>query len=115
VTKNIGDNYKIYNLIIILNARIVVNVRCGLFKMSNVSHLTMLLPTRLPAKYLGQINSDSGFTFYLIQIIINVVKCRATDNMYIVNDATKHASMFPLCTFYLSTSLEFLFNITLLL
>jgi hypothetical protein len=34
----------IYSLIIILNVGIVVNVRCGFFKMSNVSHLTMLLP-----------------------------------------------------------------------
>jgi hypothetical protein len=44
VTKTIGNNYWIYSLIIILNAKIVVNVRYGLFKMSNVSHLTMLLP-----------------------------------------------------------------------
>jgi hypothetical protein len=44
VTKTIRDNYKIYSLIIILNAGIVVNVRCGLFKMSNMSHLTMFLP-----------------------------------------------------------------------
>ncbi len=44
MTKTIGDNYRIYNLIIILNAKIVVSVRCGFFKMSNVSHLTMLLP-----------------------------------------------------------------------
>jgi hypothetical protein len=45
VTKTIGDNYKIYSLIIILNTRIVASVRCELFKMSNVSHLPMLLPT----------------------------------------------------------------------
>jgi hypothetical protein len=45
VTKTIGDNYRIYNLIIILNAKIVVNVRCGLFKMSSMSHLTMFLPS----------------------------------------------------------------------
>ncbi len=38
------DNYKIYSLIIILNTKIVASVRCGLFKMSNVSHPTMLLP-----------------------------------------------------------------------
>jgi hypothetical protein len=44
VTKTIGDNYRIYSLIIILNVGIVVNIRCGLFKMLNVSHLTMLLP-----------------------------------------------------------------------
>ncbi len=44
VTKTIRDNYKIYSLIIILNGGIVVNVRCGLFKMSNMSHLTMFLP-----------------------------------------------------------------------
>ncbi len=44
MTKTIRDNYTIYSLIIILNARIIANVRCGLFKMSNVSHLTMLLP-----------------------------------------------------------------------
>jgi hypothetical protein len=44
VTETIGDNHKIYSLIIILNAGIVDSVRCGVFKMSNVSHLTMLLP-----------------------------------------------------------------------
>jgi hypothetical protein len=38
------DNYKIYSLIIILNTKIVASVRCGLFKMSNVSQPTMLLP-----------------------------------------------------------------------
>jgi hypothetical protein len=41
--QNIGDNYRIYNLIIILNVKIVVSVRCGLFKMSNMNHLTMFL------------------------------------------------------------------------
>jgi hypothetical protein len=44
VTKTIGDNYRIYSLIIILNAGIVASVRCGLFKMSNVIHLSMFLP-----------------------------------------------------------------------
>jgi len=44
VTKIIGDNYRIYDLIIILNVEIVTIVRCRLFKMSNVSHLTILLP-----------------------------------------------------------------------
>jgi hypothetical protein len=44
VTKTIRDNYRICSLIIILNVGIVASVRCGLFKMSNVSHLTMLLP-----------------------------------------------------------------------
>jgi hypothetical protein len=44
VTKTIGDNYRTYSLIIILNEGIVTNVRCGFFKMSNMSHLTMLLP-----------------------------------------------------------------------
>jgi hypothetical protein len=43
VTKTIGDDYRIYNLIIILNAGFVASVRCGLFKMSNMSHLPMLL------------------------------------------------------------------------
>jgi hypothetical protein len=43
MTKTIGDNYRIYNLLIILNARIIASVRCGLFKMSNVNHLIMLL------------------------------------------------------------------------
>jgi hypothetical protein len=46
VTKTIRDNYRIYSLIIILNARIVASVRCGFFKMSNVSQITMLLPKR---------------------------------------------------------------------
>jgi hypothetical protein len=36
--KIIGGNYKIYSLIIILNVRIVASVRCGLYKMSNMSH-----------------------------------------------------------------------------
>jgi hypothetical protein len=44
VTKTIGDNHKIYSLIIILNVRIIVSVRCGVLKLSNLSHLTMLLP-----------------------------------------------------------------------
>jgi hypothetical protein len=44
VTETIRDNYRIYSLIIILNVGIVASVRCKLFKMSNVSHLTMLLP-----------------------------------------------------------------------
>jgi hypothetical protein len=43
VTKTIGDKYIIYSLIIILDVIIVVGVRCGLSKMSNVNHLTMLL------------------------------------------------------------------------
>jgi hypothetical protein len=44
VTKTIGDNYRTYSLIIILNVGIVTNVKCGFFKMSNMTHLTMLLP-----------------------------------------------------------------------
>jgi len=43
VTKTKGDKYRIYSLIIILNVRIVANVRCGFFRISNMSHLTMLL------------------------------------------------------------------------
>jgi hypothetical protein len=43
ITKTIGNNYRIYSLIIILNVGIATSVRCELFKMSNVSHLTMLL------------------------------------------------------------------------
>jgi hypothetical protein len=43
VTKTIGDNYRIYSLIIILNVEIVAGVRCRFFKMSNVGYLTMLL------------------------------------------------------------------------
>jgi hypothetical protein len=34
-------------MIIILNIGFITNVRCGLFKMSNVSHLTMVLPLLL--------------------------------------------------------------------
>jgi hypothetical protein len=41
----IRDNYRIYILIIILNARVIVSLRCEIFKMSNVSHLTMSLPS----------------------------------------------------------------------
>jgi hypothetical protein len=44
VTKTIGDNYRIYSLIIILNVGIIVSVRCEIFKMSKVNHLTTLLP-----------------------------------------------------------------------
>jgi hypothetical protein len=44
MTKIIRDNYKIFSFIIILHARIVASVRCGLFKISNVNHLTVLLP-----------------------------------------------------------------------
>jgi hypothetical protein len=33
LTKSIRDNYRIYSLIMIIIARILVNVRCGLFKM----------------------------------------------------------------------------------
>ncbi len=44
MTKTIRDNYRIYSLIIILNARIIVNVRCELFKMLNMNNLTMFLP-----------------------------------------------------------------------
>jgi hypothetical protein len=32
---------------IILNVKIVANGKCGFFKMSNASHLTMLLPNLL--------------------------------------------------------------------
>jgi hypothetical protein len=34
-------------MIIILNIEFIASVRCGLFKMSNVSHLTMVLPLLL--------------------------------------------------------------------
>jgi hypothetical protein len=47
VTKTIGDYYRIYSMIIILNIGFIASVRCGLFKMSNVSHLTMVLPLLL--------------------------------------------------------------------
>ncbi len=43
MTKTIGDNDRIYSLIIVLNVKIVTNVRCGLFNITNLSHLTMLL------------------------------------------------------------------------
>jgi hypothetical protein len=38
-----GVHYRIYSLIIIIIEK-NCSVRCGIFKMSNVSHLTMLLP-----------------------------------------------------------------------
>jgi hypothetical protein len=34
-----------YNLIIIIIKRIIANVKCGLFKIPKVNHLTMILPT----------------------------------------------------------------------
>ncbi len=52
VTKTLGHNYRIYSMIIIFNAGIVANIRCGLFKMLNVSHLTMFLPK---SSRLGQV------------------------------------------------------------
>jgi hypothetical protein len=47
VTKTIGDNYKIYSLIIILNAGIIASVRCELFKMSNMSHINHAFTPRI--------------------------------------------------------------------
>jgi hypothetical protein len=44
VKKNISDDYRIYNSIINTIARIVANVKCEVFKMSKVSHVTMFLP-----------------------------------------------------------------------
>jgi hypothetical protein len=42
--KNIRDNHGIYNLIIIIIARTILNVRCAVSKMSKMNHLTMFLP-----------------------------------------------------------------------
>jgi hypothetical protein len=42
-TKIKKDNYKIYNLIIIIIAKNPTSVKCELFKMSKVSHLIMFL------------------------------------------------------------------------
>ncbi len=42
--KSIRDNYNIYSLIIVINARLLGDVTCGFFKMSKLSHLTILLP-----------------------------------------------------------------------
>jgi hypothetical protein len=44
MTKSIKDNYNIYSLIITIIIKKKVGVKCGFFKMSKVSHLTMLLP-----------------------------------------------------------------------
>ncbi len=44
MTKTIRDNYRIYSLIMILNARTIISVKCGFFEMLNMNHLTMLLP-----------------------------------------------------------------------
>jgi len=72
VTKTIGDNYRIYSLIITY-AGIVASVRCGLFKMSNVSHLTMLLPTKF--NFFGLASFGFSFTtplgFSLIGVVVN--------------------------------------------
>jgi hypothetical protein len=44
VTKNIGDIYKIYSLIIIINAGIFTSVRYELLKILKMSDIIMLLP-----------------------------------------------------------------------
>jgi hypothetical protein len=44
LAKSIRDSYKLHNLIIITITRILVSVRCGLFKFSKTNHLTMFLP-----------------------------------------------------------------------
>jgi hypothetical protein len=61
VSKTIRDNYRIYSLIIILNGKIVVNVRCEFFKMSNMSHLTMFLFN----------NSHGCFTLLSMHIVLS--------------------------------------------
>jgi hypothetical protein len=45
VVKNISDDYRIYSSIICAIAGIVANVKCEVFKMSKVSHITMFLPS----------------------------------------------------------------------
>jgi hypothetical protein len=42
--KNIRNNYRIYSLMIILMIINLASIRCGLFKMSKMKHLTVLLP-----------------------------------------------------------------------
>ncbi len=42
--QKIINNYNFYYLIIIVIARIVASVKCGVFKMSKMNHLTMFLP-----------------------------------------------------------------------
>ncbi len=44
ITKNITNNYNFYYLITIIIARIVVSVKCEVFKLSKMNHLTMFLP-----------------------------------------------------------------------
>jgi hypothetical protein len=57
LTKNIGDNYKIYSLIIIIIARFLTSGRCGLFNMSKSSHLTMISPY-ITFKHGGHFTND---------------------------------------------------------
>jgi len=44
VKKN-NDDYRIYSSIINTIARIIANVKCEVFKMSKVNHVTMFLPS----------------------------------------------------------------------
>ncbi len=51
MTKSIGDNYRIYSLILIIIVGIVINVKMWNFKMSKVSHLIMFLYANYNANF----------------------------------------------------------------
>ncbi len=62
----VGDNFNIYSLIIIINARLLVGVWCGIFKMSKLSHLTIHLSFEfffnLPRKKKESVKTTKGFS-----------------------------------------------------
>jgi hypothetical protein len=71
VTKHIKDNYKIYSLIIIIIARIVTSVKCGVFKISKVNHLIMLLPMFIDSLYFVNLHLPSLFIAQSNYLIIH--------------------------------------------
>jgi len=71
VTKHIKDNYKIYSLIIIIIERIVIIVRCGVFKISKVNHLTMFLPMCIDSIHFVNLHLPSLFVSQSNYLIIH--------------------------------------------
>jgi hypothetical protein len=71
VTKHIKDNYKIYSLIIIIIERIVIIVRCGVFKISKVNHLTMFLPMCIDSIHFVNFHLPSLFVSQSNYLIIH--------------------------------------------
>jgi hypothetical protein len=66
----IRDNYKIYSLIIIMIARNLTSVRCGLFKMLKTSHPTMFLHFHKSFHYEGTPNTTDGIYDGTIIVVV---------------------------------------------